>query len=77
MEYRGVPESDVKVVVPRRPSIEIVEAVEEFANNGAEARTEVIGRAWRTRFTLAAIAERSAPCQEQKRGRDFSHELKS
>jgi len=63
-EY-GVPESDVEVVLPREHSIELVDASEEFADE-AKARVEVIARGWRTRFTLAAMAGRSAPGEEKK-----------
>lgn len=63
-EY-GVPESDVEVVLPQARSIELVEAEEELADE-AEARVEVIARGWRTRFSLAAVAGRSAPGEEPK-----------
>ena len=63
-EY-GVPESDVEVVLPRTRSIGLVEADEELADE-AKARVEVIARGWRTRFSLAATAGRSAPGEESK-----------
>ena len=61
----GVPESDVEGVVPREPSIELAGAADEFADNEASLRTEVIARGWRTRFALAAMAGRSAPDEEK------------
>ena len=64
-EY-GVPESDVECVIRRAPSIELVEAAEESVDDEVEARTGVIARGWRTRFTLAAMAGRSAPGEEKK-----------
>jgi hypothetical protein len=61
----GVPESDVEVVVPRKPSIELIELAEESADE-VIARTEVVARGWRTRFTLAAMVGRSAPGEEKR-----------
>jgi hypothetical protein len=69
-EY-GVPESDVEVVLPRERSTELVEPAEEFAD-GAKARIEVIAQGWRTRFTLAAMAGRSAPGEEKMVNMIFS-----
>ena len=63
-EY-GVPESDVEGVVPQEPSIELVEAAEKSIDDQMKAHTEVIARGWRTRFTLAAMAGRSAPGEEK------------
>ena len=62
----GVLESDVEGVVPREPSIKLVEAAEELVDDEIKARTEVVARGWRTRFTLAAMAGRSAPGEEKK-----------
>lgn len=63
-EY-GVPESDVEGILPRERSIDLVEATEESLDEVKE-RIEVISRGWRTRFTLAAVAGRSAPGEEKK-----------
>ena len=63
-EY-GVPESDVEAVLPQERSVELVEATEESPDEVNE-RVEVIARGWRTRFTLAAMAGRSAPGEEKK-----------
>lgn len=70
-EY-GVPESDVEGVVPQEPSIELVEAAEESIDDQMKAHTEVIARGWRTRFTLAAMAGRSAPGEEKIVNLSFS-----
>jgi hypothetical protein len=70
-EY-GVPESDVEVVVPREPSVAPIGAAEDSADDEAKARTEVIARGWRTRFTLATMAGRSAPGEEKKVNVNFS-----
>lgn len=63
-EY-GVPETDVEVALPRERSIGLVEATEEFADE-EKARIEAIARGWRTRFSLATMAGRSAPGEEKK-----------
>lgn len=69
-EY-GVPESDVEVVVPQEPLVDLIEAAEDLVDDEARARTGVIARGWRTRFTLAAVAGRSAPGEEKKVGMNF------
>lgn len=63
-EY-GVPESDVEVVFPQERSIELIEDAEESADE-AKGQIEVIARGWRSRFSLAAMAGRSAPGEEKK-----------
>ena len=63
-EY-GVPESDVEVVLPQERSIRLIEDAEEFEDE-AKGHIEVIARGWRTRFSLAAMAGRSAPGEEKK-----------